>query len=127
MRKCALTAAVEAGFQTTVLPISATEVGRLPAIEVKLNGVTAKTKPSKGRYSRRFQTPGEKLGRSEEDGGAVLPRRSRPVLPGVGRSGDRAVDLGRAALVDVGEDVAALVRHDRFERVAGLDVLAADH
>ena len=62
MRKCALTAAVEAGFQTTVLPISATEVGRLPAIEVKLNGVTAKTKPSSGRYSRRFQTPGEEIG-----------------------------------------------------------------
>ena len=62
MRKCALTAAVEAGFQTTVLPISATEVGRLPAIEVKLNGVTAKTKPSRGRYSRRFQTPGEEIG-----------------------------------------------------------------
>ncbi len=62
MRKCALTAAVEAGFQTTVLPISATEVGRLPAIEVKLNGVTAKTKPSSGRYSRRFHTPGEEIG-----------------------------------------------------------------
>src|SRR6185437_12493794 len=31
-----------------------------------------------------------------------------------------------AALVDVGEDVAALVRHDGFERVAGPDLLAAD-
>ena len=48
-------------------------------------------------------------------------------LPGVGCGGDRAVDLGCAALVDVGEDVAALVRHDRFEGVAGPDVLAADH
>jgi hypothetical protein len=37
-------------------------VGRLPAIEVKLNGVTAKTKPSSGRYSIRFQTPGEDCG-----------------------------------------------------------------
>ena len=37
----ALGIAVEAGFQTTVLPISAGAVGRLPAIEVKLNGVTA--------------------------------------------------------------------------------------
>jgi hypothetical protein len=45
-----------------VLPISAAEVGRLPAIEVKLNGVTAKTKPSSGRYSSRFQTPGEEIG-----------------------------------------------------------------
>ena len=62
MRKCALTAAVEAGFQTTVLPISAAEVGRFPAIAVKLNGVTAKTKPSSGRYSSRFQTPGEEMG-----------------------------------------------------------------
>ena len=31
----------DAGFQTTVLPISAGAVGRLPAIDVKLNGVTA--------------------------------------------------------------------------------------
>ncbi len=37
----ALGIADEAGFQTTVLPISAGAVGRLPAIEVKLNGVTA--------------------------------------------------------------------------------------
>src|SRR5258708_25794203 len=50
---------VEAGFQTTVLPSSAGAVGRLPAIEVKLKGVTAKTKPSSGRCSSRFQTPGE--------------------------------------------------------------------
>src|SRR5207302_6926493 len=62
MRKCALTAAVEAGFQTTVLPISAADVGRLPAIEVKLKGVTANTKPSSGRYSMRFQTPAEDSG-----------------------------------------------------------------
>ena len=33
--------ALEAGFQTTVLPMSAGAVGRLPAIEVKLKGVTA--------------------------------------------------------------------------------------
>ena len=37
-------------------------VGRLPAIAVKLNGVTAKTKPSSGRYSIRFQTPCEETG-----------------------------------------------------------------
>ena len=29
------------GFHTTVLPMSAGAVGRLPAIAVKLNGVTA--------------------------------------------------------------------------------------
>src|SRR5687767_7509741 len=37
----ALGMALEAGFQTTVFPISAGAVGRFPAIEVKLNGVTA--------------------------------------------------------------------------------------
>src|SRR5205823_12356527 len=62
IRKCAEYAAVDAGFQTTVLPISATDVGRLPPIAVKLNGVTAKTNPSSGRYSRRFQIPGEETG-----------------------------------------------------------------
>jgi hypothetical protein len=51
MSQCAETIAVVAGFQTTVLPISAALPGRLPAIAVKLNGVTAKTKPSSGRYS----------------------------------------------------------------------------
>ncbi len=40
---------VLAGFQSAVQPISAGDVGRLPPIEVKLNGVTAKTKPSRGR------------------------------------------------------------------------------
>ena len=54
--------AVVAGFQTTVLPISAVLPGRLPAIAVKLKGVTAKTKPSSGRYSMRFQTPGDETG-----------------------------------------------------------------
>src|SRR3954447_21705443 len=62
IRKCALYAAVDAGFQMTVLPISAADVGRLPAIAVKLKGVTAKTKPSSGRYSIRFQTPGDETG-----------------------------------------------------------------
>src|ERR671934_2098733 len=66
IRKCAEYAAVEAGFQRTTLPISAADVGRLPAIAVKLNGVTAKTKPSSGRYSRRFQTPGAFAGCSAE-------------------------------------------------------------
>src|SRR5262245_34748584 len=37
----ALGIALLAGFQTTVLPMSAGAVGRLPAIEVKLNGVIA--------------------------------------------------------------------------------------
>src|SRR5256885_15449823 len=64
IRKYAEYAAVDAGFQTTVFPISAALVGRLPPIAVKLNGVTAKTKPSSGRYSIRFQVPGEETGGS---------------------------------------------------------------
>ena len=60
--KCAETSAVDAGFHTTVLPISAGAVGRLPPIEVKLNGVTAKTKPSSGRYSSVFHMPGAETG-----------------------------------------------------------------
>src|SRR4051812_28670515 len=38
----------------TVFPIMAGAVGRLPAIDVKLNGVTAYTKPSSGRESSWF-------------------------------------------------------------------------
>ena len=37
-------------------------VGRFPAIEVKLNGVTAKTKPSSGRASLMFHMPGDDSG-----------------------------------------------------------------
>ena len=54
--------AVEAGFQTTPFPISAGAVGRLAAMAVKLKGVSAKTNPSSGRYSVRFQIPGEETG-----------------------------------------------------------------
>jgi hypothetical protein len=55
-------AAVDAGFHRTVFPIRATDVGRFPAIDVKLKGVTAKTNPSSGRYSMRFHTPGGESG-----------------------------------------------------------------
>ena len=41
--------AVADGFQITTLPIIAGALGRLPPIAVKLNGVTAYTKPSSGR------------------------------------------------------------------------------
>ena len=41
MVKCAANCWVGDGFQTTVLPISAGALGRLPAIAVKLNGVIA--------------------------------------------------------------------------------------
>jgi hypothetical protein len=55
-------AAVVEGFQIAVLPSSAGAVGRLPAIEVKLNGVMASTKPSRGRCSSLFQQPGADSG-----------------------------------------------------------------
>ena len=49
MNKKAESAWVRAGFHRTTLPIKAGAVGRFPAMDVKLNGVTAKTKPSRGR------------------------------------------------------------------------------
>src|SRR5687768_1552897 len=62
MMTCAEYTAVDAGFHTTVLPITAGAVGKLPAIDVKLNGVTANTNPSRARCSSRFQTPGADCG-----------------------------------------------------------------
>ncbi len=56
---------MDAGFQTTVFPMSAGEDERLPPIAVKLKGLTANTKPSSGRYSIRFQTPVDEYGCSE--------------------------------------------------------------
>ena len=41
----------------TTLPTIAGAAAKLIPIAVKLNGLTAKTKPSKGRYSTLFQTP----------------------------------------------------------------------
>jgi hypothetical protein len=51
-----------AGFQITVLPISAGEVERFPPIAVKLNGLTASTNPSSGRYSSLFHVPCAEIG-----------------------------------------------------------------
>ena len=45
------------GFHTTVLPMRAGAAGRLAAMAVKLNGVMASTKPSRGRWSISFRTP----------------------------------------------------------------------
>src|SRR5439155_8272611 len=67
------------------------------------------------------------LGRAQEDSGALLPGQAVPVVPGLAGGADRALDLGRAALVDVGEHVRLLVRHHRLARAAGADFLAADH
>src|SRR5207245_3421503 len=69
---------------------------------------------------------GEQRRGAQEDRRAVLPGQPRPVVPRVARGADRALDLGGAALVDVGEHVAALVRLDRFERLAGAHLLATD-
>ena len=57
-----LTADFSEGFQTTVLPVSAGVEGRFPAIAVKLNGVTASTKPSSPRWSITFHWPGDEAG-----------------------------------------------------------------
>ena len=71
--------------------------------------------------------PAIELGGAEEDGDALVPRRSRPGgVRGTG-GGDRALDLGGAALLDVGEDVRAAMGHHRLERRPRLDPLAADH
>ncbi len=50
------------GFHTTTLPSTAGAEGRLPEIEVKLKGVRAKTNPSSGLQSRRFQNPDGEIG-----------------------------------------------------------------
>ena len=49
MMKCAANCCVGLGFQITTFPSNAGDVGRLPAIEVKLKGVMAYTNPSSGR------------------------------------------------------------------------------
>ena len=51
-----------AGFQTTTFPINAGAAHKLAQIEVKLKGVMANTKPSNGRYSILFHTPGSDSG-----------------------------------------------------------------
>jgi len=53
--------ALSAGFQTTVLPSTAGPNARL-FMQVKLNGDTANTKPSSGRYSAWFHIPGSDPG-----------------------------------------------------------------
>ena len=63
---------------------------------------------------------GEELGGAEEDRGAILPRRPRPVLPGVARRGDRAARPRRRRPCGRRRGRgSAVVRHDRLERVAG--------
>ena len=57
IKKCALYTAEDAGFHIATFPIRAGAVGKLPAMEVKLNGVIANTKPSKGLFSNLFQIP----------------------------------------------------------------------
>jgi hypothetical protein len=49
-----------------------------------------------------------------------------PVLPRLSGRVDGALDLPRAALVDVREHVRLRVGHDGLARRPGLDVLAAD-
>ncbi len=62
MSWCAAKAWFSAAFHTTVLPRRAGALGRLPAMAVKLNGVTAKTNPSSGRSSSALAYPGGEKG-----------------------------------------------------------------
>src|SRR4029450_9127466 len=60
--KCAAYCWVGLGFQMTTFPINAGAVGRLPAIEVKLNGVMAYTKPSRGGEAALCHAPADEIG-----------------------------------------------------------------
>ena len=80
-----------------------------------------------GGVQRRAPGAGEQLSGAEENGDALLPRRPRPLGPGSGGGLDRLRHLRLAALVDVREHVRLPVRQDGLERLAGADVLAADH
>ena len=57
-----LSADFSEGFQTTVLPIRAGVEGRFTPMAVKLNGVSARTKPSSGRWSMMLRSSGRDLG-----------------------------------------------------------------
>src|SRR5207245_1127751 len=138
IRKCVTRSVCVAGLKTTVLPISAAAVGRLAAIDVKLNGLTAKTKPSRGRYSRRFQAVpslygccprswSRKQALSRPD---VAARRPPPTLtadlhrnfgPGVGQ-------LGQARLEALAVGIAGRVGAHRFVDGGGdLEVSVGGH
>ena len=77
---------------------------------------------------RRAPRAGQELGGAEEDCGALLPGAGATSPPRPRRlRRSRLLDLRLPALVGVGEDVALLVRHHDLGRLAGRDVLAADH
>ena len=109
-----------------VLDVEAEEVDQL-ARGVDLGLVRGlRLAEHRGRVERVAPRAGEQLGGAEEDGGAVLPRPARPVLPRRRGGVDRLLHVLGARLVDVGEDVLLVVRHHGRARVAGRDVLAAD-
>ena len=74
MVKWAAYCCVGDGFQITTFPIKAGAVGKFPAMDVKLNGVIASTKPSSGRYSIRFHTP------IDDSGWSASSRRAKATL-----------------------------------------------
>jgi hypothetical protein len=90
-----------------VLPINAGEDGRLPAMEVKLNGVTAKTKPSSGAVLDVVPVSGHALGLLLVDEALIVGIEAEEVDQLAGR-----VDLSL-------EDGLRLVEHGGgVERVA---------
>ena len=119
---CAASCCVGDGFQITTLPSRAGAVGRLAAIEVKLNGVIARTKPSSGRYSIRFQVPGEDTGCSASSRRAKCTlNRQKSISSQAASISAWYTDLDWPAIV------AALIvaRHAPLSRSAALRKIAA--
>ena len=119
---CAASCCVGDGFHTTTLPSSAGAVGRLAAIEVKLNGVIARTKPSSGRYSIRFQMPGADNGCSASSRRAKWTlNRQKSISSQAASISAWYTDLDWPAIV-----VALIVaRHGPLSRSAALSRIAA--
>ncbi len=71
--------------------------------------------------------PCQELRRAKQDRYPLFPGGAAPVLPGVGGRGDRLLDLGRAALMDVREHMLLVVGHGRGPQPAGPAPPAPDH
>jgi hypothetical protein len=75
---------------------------------------------------RRAPRAGEQLGRAEEDGGALFPRRAVPVLPGVGGALIACSTCVALPLCTVARTCLRSCGHHGLERLAAADLLAAD-
>ena len=135
LQRPVLHAVPDAGRRLGLLRVDANEVVRVEAPEVDqlAGGVDLglmhrlRLVEHRGRGERRAPRAGEQLRRADEHRDALLPRRARPLAPGLGGGGDRLLHFGGAALVDVCEHVLLAMWHHRLERVAAANVLTADH